>query len=191
MAEIKNTSQKVVEVARKLFIEKGFEAVSMAMIAEAAGIKKPSLYYFFASKEEMFRLIISETMGELIPEICRRLQFAMSHSPDDLAYARKEFVGIVEWLVERTNCHRMVVRDSDLARLHFSDTKAFCGAEAGLLEMKKSFTDFFRHFGVDKPELAFEIADGAAHAFLIRHKKGLTKTQPREFAEHLAEIIIH
>ena len=55
-----NTKQKILNEALTLFSEKGYSAVYVADIAEAVGIKAPSLYKHFKSKREIFNAILEE-----------------------------------------------------------------------------------------------------------------------------------
>ena len=48
-----NRKEEIVLVTLELAAEKGLANVSMSMIADKIGIKKPSLYKHFASKEEI------------------------------------------------------------------------------------------------------------------------------------------
>ncbi|MFE0524414.1 TetR/AcrR family transcriptional regulator [Streptomyces sp. NPDC058954] len=43
----------VSETAIRLFLEKGFDAVSVAEVASAAGISKPTLFRYFPAKEDL------------------------------------------------------------------------------------------------------------------------------------------
>ena len=52
---IDNTKNKIVSVATKLFGRFGFHKTSMDEIAKIARKAKGSLYYYFASKEELFK----------------------------------------------------------------------------------------------------------------------------------------
>ncbi|MEU6991682.1 TetR/AcrR family transcriptional regulator [Streptomyces sp. NPDC046465] len=45
--------EEISEAAITLFLEKGFEKVSVAEVAEAAEISKPTLFRYFASKEDL------------------------------------------------------------------------------------------------------------------------------------------
>ena len=54
------TKERILSEALTLFSVKGFEAVSVAQIAEAVGIKAPSLYKHFNSKQDIFEAIITE-----------------------------------------------------------------------------------------------------------------------------------
>lgn len=49
-----NTKQKILVEALTLFSEKGYSAVYVGKIAEAVGIKAPSLYKHYKSKQEIF-----------------------------------------------------------------------------------------------------------------------------------------
>lgn len=49
-----NRKEEIVLITLELAAEKGLANVSMSMIADKIGIKKPSLYKHFASKEEIF-----------------------------------------------------------------------------------------------------------------------------------------
>lgn len=49
----KNTKERLLEAALDLFSEKGYNATSIDEIAEAVGIKGPSVYKYFKSKENL------------------------------------------------------------------------------------------------------------------------------------------
>ena len=45
------TKELILDAALKLFAKKGYEAVSVAEIADAVGVKAPSLYKHYKSKQ--------------------------------------------------------------------------------------------------------------------------------------------
>lgn len=49
---------RILEAALSLFSEKGYEGASTREICELAGITKPTLYYFFQNKEDVYRALI-------------------------------------------------------------------------------------------------------------------------------------
>lgn len=53
-----NTKQRILDTALRLFSERGYDAVSVGEIADAVGIKAPSLYNHFGSKREIFDGIV-------------------------------------------------------------------------------------------------------------------------------------
>jgi len=50
----------ILEAAKTVFFEKGFQAATMDQIAEAAELSKGSLYLYFSSKEELYVSILVE-----------------------------------------------------------------------------------------------------------------------------------
>ena len=55
----------IVEAAVRLFLERGFGAVSMDELAGAAGVARRTLYNQFASKEEIFREMLRRVTSQL------------------------------------------------------------------------------------------------------------------------------
>src|SRR6202167_3279228 len=52
--------RQIVEGARSIFLQQGFDAASMNDIARAAGVSKGTLYVYFNNKEELFEAIVEE-----------------------------------------------------------------------------------------------------------------------------------
>lgn len=55
-----STKKKILDAALTLFSEKGYANVFVAEIAEAVGIKAPSLYKHYKSKQDIFNAILDE-----------------------------------------------------------------------------------------------------------------------------------
>lgn len=55
----------IVDAAERLFLQRGFGAVSMDDLAEAAGVARRTLYNQFANKEEIFREMLVRVSGQL------------------------------------------------------------------------------------------------------------------------------
>ncbi|HEV2944014.1 MAG TPA: TetR/AcrR family transcriptional regulator [Solirubrobacteraceae bacterium] len=58
------TEARILEVASRLFYERGYEATSMRDLAEGVGIRAPSLYNHFADKQAILVRICLDTMRE-------------------------------------------------------------------------------------------------------------------------------
>ncbi|HEV7407136.1 MAG TPA: TetR/AcrR family transcriptional regulator [Bradyrhizobium sp.] len=52
--------RQILDGARKLFLDLGFDASSMGEIARAAGVSKGTLYVYFADKNRLFEAIVEE-----------------------------------------------------------------------------------------------------------------------------------
>ena len=61
-----DTREHIAMVATHLFSYHGYEATSIRDLAEAAGVTKPVLYYYFQSKENLFITLIHEAYEFLI-----------------------------------------------------------------------------------------------------------------------------
>ena len=57
--------EAIVGAAQRLFLERGFGAVSMDELAEAAGVARRTLYNQFSSKEEIFREMLQRVAHQL------------------------------------------------------------------------------------------------------------------------------
>ena len=60
-----STEEKIIEAARKVFLEKGYAATRTRDIAEEAGINLALLNYYFRSKEKLFQLVMVEKLQHL------------------------------------------------------------------------------------------------------------------------------
>lgn len=83
--------------ARKLFLEMGFEAASMDLVASAAGVSKGTLYSRYASKDALLLAVIEDLLEQL-----HRLASANNHSlPLELGERLKEYarrlVAVMGW----------------------------------------------------------------------------------------------
>lgn len=59
-----DTKRKIIEKALELFSARGYDSVSVGEIAKAVGIKAPSLYNHFSSKQAIFDAIVAETAAQ-------------------------------------------------------------------------------------------------------------------------------
>ena len=58
----------ILEAAKQLFLEQGYQGVSMDQIATTAGVSKLTVYSHFGDKETLFAAAIAATCEEVLPE---------------------------------------------------------------------------------------------------------------------------
>jgi AcrR family transcriptional regulator len=58
LQEEKGSKEKIFNTAARLFAEKGYNGVSMREISEKTGLSKPTIYYYFGSKEGIYKELI-------------------------------------------------------------------------------------------------------------------------------------
>ncbi|MDP4291368.1 MAG: TetR/AcrR family transcriptional regulator [Bacteroidota bacterium] len=92
----------IVEKAREIFARYGFRKTTMHEIAEGVGKGKSSLYYYFSSKEDVYRAVIekeAETMK-------KKLIDAVSAENDPVEKFRIYVIARMEILHELVNFHQ-------------------------------------------------------------------------------------
>ena len=67
------TRDKILLEAARLFRSKGYAATTLRQIADAIGIKAGSIYYHFASKEELLGVILDTGIKVVADEIQKRI----------------------------------------------------------------------------------------------------------------------
>ena len=63
----------IVRIARKIFTRYGFRKTTMEEIASSAKKGKSSIYYYFKSKEEIFRAVVEKEADELKQQLERTI----------------------------------------------------------------------------------------------------------------------
>ncbi len=63
------TEEKILDAARKIFVQQGMMGARMQDIADEAGINKALLHYYFKNKEELFAVIFKQAANRLFPRI--------------------------------------------------------------------------------------------------------------------------
>ena len=58
------TRERLVRTALRLFAERGYGGVSNREIVAACGCTKGAIYWYFESKEDLFRAVLSETLAD-------------------------------------------------------------------------------------------------------------------------------
>ena len=71
--------RQIVEGARSIFLQHGFDAASMNDIARAAGVSKGTLYVYFENKEQLFEAIVHEEC-----QVHAEGTFDLDHSDGDV-----------------------------------------------------------------------------------------------------------
>lgn len=65
--------KQIIEGARRVFINLGFDATSMNDITREAGVSKGTIYVYFANKEELFEALIDEERGTIFQNLYESL----------------------------------------------------------------------------------------------------------------------
>ena len=71
---IARRADEIVDIAARLFYERGYQSVSTRALAQAAGIQGGSLYHHFVSKEEILYRIVQYGSGEFFAGLLPHLE---------------------------------------------------------------------------------------------------------------------
>jgi TetR/AcrR family transcriptional repressor of mexJK operon len=89
----------VVDAATTLFLRHGYLGTSMDQIAAFAGVSKPTVYKFFADKEQLFTAIVMETLdragGPFLAELSRLAETRSGQLADDLRDLARRYLATV------------------------------------------------------------------------------------------------
>ncbi len=72
--ETVDTEQRIIAMATQVFIEKGYEEANMSYIAERVGINRPTLHYYFRTKDKRYEAVYTMIFNGFIPAIQDTLQ---------------------------------------------------------------------------------------------------------------------
>ena len=66
---MESMEDRILASAEQLFLERGFDGTSMSDIAAKAGINRPTLHYYFRTKDKMFRAVLSRIVLSFVPRV--------------------------------------------------------------------------------------------------------------------------
>jgi AcrR family transcriptional regulator len=102
--------QQLLDVARALFAEKGFDGTSIEEIAHRAGVSKPVVYEHFGGKEGIYAVVVDREMHSLLDGIVSAL--SPGHPRELLEQAA---CALLDYIESSTDGFRILVRDSPVA----------------------------------------------------------------------------
>ena len=83
------TEKKILDAAKVVFLEKGFDGARMQEIADEAKINKALLHYYFRSKDKLFDAIFHEAFQQFLPHIA---EIMMTQKP---LFEKRQFLILI------------------------------------------------------------------------------------------------
>lgn len=129
--------RQLLDVARRVFAERGFHDASMNDIAIAAGVTKPVLYQHFTSKRELFAELLSDVGHDLQDTITKAV--AAAEGPREMV--ELGFVAYFNYVNQHRDAFQLfyggsMARDEDFAEVVNQTETAVAGLVAGLIEIE-------------------------------------------------------
>lgn len=140
----------IVKVASKIFTRFGFKKTTMEEIAYAAKKGKSSIYYYFESKEDIFRAVVEKEAEELRKD----LRDNISNVDDPIAQLKTYILFRVQKLKTLTNFYA-ALKSEHLSHLEFIEDirKEYDRAEISLVKEIMQSGIEKEEFVIDDPEL--------------------------------------
>jgi AcrR family transcriptional regulator len=101
---------QLLDVARQLFAERGFESASIEEIAHRAGVSKPIVYEHFGTKEGIYEVVKDREVGRLIDMVTESL---VGDHPRILL--EQAATALLTYIETQTDGFRILVRESPVA----------------------------------------------------------------------------
>jgi AcrR family transcriptional regulator len=123
------TLQLIVEAARAEFLSHGFAEVSMAAVAQSAGVSTKTMYRLVPTKADLFRMVVAARMGQFTLELDADALDAM----EPLAAITRLLTVYGELILsaEPTAMYRLAIAESDrfpeLAKVFYNSAVGAAG----------------------------------------------------------------
>lgn len=99
---------QLLDVARSLFAEKGFDASSIEEIATRAGVSKPIVYEHFGGKEGVYAVVVDREMQVLM----ERMVAPISGDEDPKLLLERAALTLLNYVEDNADGFRILARDS-------------------------------------------------------------------------------
>lgn len=101
---------QLIEVARSLFAERGYEGTSIEEIAQRAQVSKPVVYEHFGGKEGLYAVVVDREMSALLDGITTSLTKATNNQ--SRLRVERVALALLTYVDEHTDGFRILIRDS-------------------------------------------------------------------------------
>jgi TetR/AcrR family transcriptional regulator len=183
-----HTKEIIFRTAAHLFAQKGYNGVSMREISEQSGVTKPTIYYYFGSKEGIYEALIGSGLHHVISSFEKIVHIDIS-AKEKLVMMTKKFF-------------QLTVESPDFSKFFMSITIPLSD-NAVLDKFKKQMISPGNlvkvvinegiksgEFGAAaKPDLAAQIIGGVWQHYACQQLSTKKKILTEELAEEIIEIL--
>jgi len=127
----KNARDVIMAAARAEFAEKGFNGARVDSIAARSGLNKQLVYYYFGSKDDLYRVALEEAYSEI--RLREKNLDLRSLPPEDAIIRLIDFS--LSYLSQHREFIRMLADENALGGPHVKDSEAFHRTNSPLIEM--------------------------------------------------------
>jgi len=183
-----DTKRKIFSEAARLFSERGYYAVSMREISERAGVTKPTIYYYFGSKDGIYEQLISESI-KWLDKITTTIRNQNGSSKEKLIQLiKRHFDACLKYPEYVKFIYSIVTSREKLPFLDNFQQKALKERQLLIDIIKSGIQNNEFGAGAD-PELASLIIEAVISQFIWLHIETNAVTLSDQLAERIIELI--
>ena len=173
---------QLIDIARSLFAERGYDATSIEEIAQRANVSKPVVYEHFGGKEGLYAVVVDREMSALLDGVTASLTNSQ-HRPRVEAVT----LALLTYIEERTDGYRVLIRDSPASLAPTTYSTLFNDAVSQVASILAG--DFARR-GLD-PELAPLYSQALVGSVSMTAQWWLDAREPKKevVAAHLVNLM--
>ena len=101
--------EQLIDVARELFAEKGFDATSIEEVASRAKVSKPVVYEHFGGKEGLYAVIVDRELSDISSTISQ----ALESDPAPSVVLERAALALLTYIEDSTDGFRILSSEND------------------------------------------------------------------------------
>lgn len=161
---------EILSAARQLFVEQGYEAVSMRKIAERIEYSPTTIYLHFRDKADLFDQLCADTFQRLV----ERLESIHREQTDPVAGLRAGLRAYIDFGLEHPAHYQVTFMTPNVRHCHDAESRADCMGERAFGSLLSSVTACAAsgRLKTENPETTSQMLWSAAHgitSLLITH----------------------
>ena len=172
MSENTSKEEEILEAARNRFAHYGFSKVTMEEIASDVEMGKASLYYYFPTKEDLFRSVIAQEINELQKNIESILQKTDSAAHKLQSYVEQRMIFFQKLINLGTlSVHSYFDSKSMFKKIFLDFAEVEIGLIKKIIEEGKQSNEFDKEICEETAEVFLHILQGL-RCNVLRWSKG-------------------
>ncbi|MBQ8781160.1 MAG: TetR/AcrR family transcriptional regulator [Oscillospiraceae bacterium] len=136
MSEESATKARLIEAAKKEFLDKGYEKASLRKICAGADVTTGAMYFFFKNKQDLFTSVVSEKAEHLLKLVKRQTDSEVNGVGNSEEYQRE----MNEYLCSNKDEVRILL-DKSAGTAYENFREEYCS------EVARGFFAFYDKFG--------------------------------------------
>jgi TetR/AcrR family transcriptional repressor of mexJK operon len=187
--------QAIVTAARRVFLEQGFSAATMDMIADSADVSKRTVYKHFDDKQALFAAVVRMLCDKVVPPSLDEMEIGTSKPQTVLTELAVQILSNI-YAAEQIALLRVVVTESqgfpELGALMYEQVKhtealirkyLMTQQKKGTIDLPDAELAASQFLGLIKTDLQLQL--------LFGHRKRVSKSEIQKIAETSVELFLN